>query len=180
MCNEGQCVTIPSTPITGTVYGRFRQILLSKATSQLSLKFSDSLWMCFIVVGLFLLYLNTLILKTWGSASHAQRPLMTGIVRRQFLSLRGTTWHNNGRGMWNGCLFEHICAFYMEITFTGWNWKCHVIIMIKTNQSGFVVPMHLDLCEQYVKFLWLTPSGLTSCFSCTLMHWDNKAHQNRS
>ena len=35
-------VTI-STPITGTVYGRLHQLLLSKATSQLSFKFSDSL-----------------------------------------------------------------------------------------------------------------------------------------
>ena len=39
------------------------------------------------------------------------------------------------------------------LTFTGWNWKCHVIIVIKTDLSGFVVPMHSGLCEQYVKSL---------------------------
>ena len=76
---------------------------------------------------------------------------LTGIVRRQFPSLRGTTWRNNGRRMWNGSRFEHICAIYVEITnIHGWNWKCHVIIIIKTDLSGFVVPMHSDLCEQYV------------------------------
>ena len=71
---------------------------------------------CFIVVGLLLPYLNTPILKAWGSASRAQRPLTTGIVRRQFSSLRGITWHNNGRSAWNGSRFEHICTFYVEIT----------------------------------------------------------------
>ena len=69
----------------------------------------------FIVVGLRLPYLNTPILKAWGSASRAQRPLTTGIVRRQFPSLRGTTWRNNGRSAWNGSRFKHICAFYAKI-----------------------------------------------------------------
>ena len=50
------------------------------------------------------------------------------------------------------------------LTFTGWNWKCHIIIVIKTDLSGFVVPMHSGLCEQYVK----------SCFARALVHWDNK------
>ena len=83
---------------------------------QFSFKFSDSLWICFIVVGLLLLYSNRTILKAWGSASRAQRPLTTGIVRQQFSSLRGTPFHNNGRSMWNDSRFKHICAFYMEIT----------------------------------------------------------------
>ena len=61
-------------------------------------------------------YLNTPILKAWASASRAQRPLTTGIVRRQFPSLRGTTWRFNGRSAWNGSRFEHICAFYAKIT----------------------------------------------------------------
>ena len=56
------------------------------------------------------------------------------------------------------------------LTFTGWNWKCHVIIVIKTDLLGFVVPMHSGLCEQYVK----------SCFARALVHWDNKPLQNRS
>ena len=61
-------------------------------------------------------YLNTPILKAWGSASRAQRPLTTGIARRQFPSLMGTTWRNNGRCAWNGSRYEHICAFNVEIT----------------------------------------------------------------
>ena len=70
----------------------------------------------FIVVGLFSPYWNTPILQAWGSTSQAQHPLATGIERRQFPSLRGTTWCNNGRSAWNGSRFEHICAFFMEIT----------------------------------------------------------------
>ena len=42
------------------------------------------------------------------------------------------------------------------LTFTGWNWNCHVIIVIKTDLSRFVVPMHSGLCEQYVKSLSLS------------------------
>ena len=48
------------------------------------------------------------------------------------------------------------------LTLTGWNWKCHVIIVIKTDLSGFIVPMHSGLCEQYVKSyalgIWLPVS----------------------
>ena len=78
-----------------------------------------------------------------------QRPLTTGIVRRQFPSLRGTTWRNNAMSAWNGSRFEHIRAFYVEITnIHGWNWKCDVIIVIKTDMSGLVVPMHSGLCER--------------------------------
>ena len=36
--------------------------------------------------------------------------------------------------------------------------------MIKTDQSGFVVPMHPGLCEQYVDSLGLTPSGFEFLF----------------
>ena len=68
------------------------------------------------MVGLRSPYLNTPILKAWGSASRAQRHMTTGIVRRQFPSLRGTTWRNNGRSAWNGSRLEYICAFYAEIT----------------------------------------------------------------
>ena len=54
-------------------------------------------------------------------------------------------------------------------TFTGWNWKCHVIIVIKTDLSGFVIPMHSGLCEQYVKSLriWLPVSHVPSCIGTT-------------
>ena len=37
-------------------------------------------------------------------------------MRRQFPSLRGTTWCNDERSAWNGSRFDHICAFYVEIT----------------------------------------------------------------
>ena len=50
------------------------------------------------------------------------------------------------------------------LTFTGWNWKCHVEIVIKTDLSGFVVQMHSGLCGQYVKSLGLTPSGFDFLF----------------
>ena len=45
----------------------------------------------------------------------------------------------------------------------GRNWKCHVIIVIRTDLSGFVVTMHSGLCEQYVKSLGLT-SGFDLLF----------------
>ena len=87
--------------------------------------------------------------------------LDTGIVRRQFPTLRGTTWRNNGTSAWNGFRFEHVCDIYAEITN---NWKCLVIIVIKTDLSGFVVPMHSGLCEQYIKPLGLRPPGFDFLF----------------
>ena len=50
------------------------------------------------------------------------------------------------------------------LAFTEWNLKCHVIIVIKTDLWGFVVPMHSGLCEQYIKSLGLTPSGFDFLF----------------
>ena len=38
-----------------------------------------------------------------------------------------------------GSRFEYICAFYVEITNIHGAWKCHVILVIKTDLSGFVV-----------------------------------------
>ena len=102
--------------ITSTVYWKFRQSLVSQATLQPLIMCADSLLICFIAVEIVKTNLNTPIWKAWGSASRAQRPLPTGIVRRQFPSLRGTTWRNKGRSAWNGSRFEHICAFYVEIT----------------------------------------------------------------
>ena len=137
-------VTILSTPITGTVHGRFHQLLPSKATSQLSFKFSDSLQICFIVVELLLPYSNMPILKAWGSTSRAQRPLTTGIVGRQFPS-RGNTWRNNGRSALASSTYAPFTC--RLLTFMGWNWKLSVLIVIKTDLSGFVVTMHSGLCR---------------------------------
>ena len=168
--------------ITSTVYWKFRQSLVSQATLLPLIMCADSLLICFIAVEIVKTNLNTPIWKAWGSASRAQRPLPTGIVRRQFPSLRGTTWRNKGRSAWHGSRFEHIYApfTWRLLTFKGWNWKCHVIIVIKTDLSGFVVPVHSGLCEQYVKSLGLRPRDLTSCFARALVHWDNKPLQNRS
>ena len=71
-----------------------------------------------------------LILKAWGSDSRAQRPLTTGIVRRQFPSLRGTTWRNSGRSTWNGliALSTYAPFTWRLLTFMGCNLFCHVII----------------------------------------------------
>ena len=111
------------------------------------------------MVGLLLRYLNTSILKAWGSASRAQRPLTMGIVRWQFPLVRGTTWHNNMTSAWNGSHFRkgsRLPFMWRLLTSMGWNWKCHVVIVIKTELS--------DLCEQYVKSLGLTPSGFDFLF----------------
>ena len=51
--------------------------------------------------------LNTPILKVQGSALWAQHPLTAGSVRRQFPSLRNTTWRNNGSSTRNGFRFEY-------------------------------------------------------------------------
>ena len=103
-------------------------------------------------------------------ASRAQRPLTMGIVRQQFPSLRGTTWYTNGRSTWNGSPFEHIFDFYIEITtIHGVKLKMSSITVIKTNLSGFVVPMHSGLCKQYVKSLGRSASGFNFLF-CTHPH----------
>ena len=94
--------------------------------------------MCFIVVGLFLPYSNTPMLKAWGGTSRAQRLLTTGIVRRQFLSLRGTPGDVTMGWVRETALASSTYASitWRLLTFTGWNWTCHVIIVIKTNLSG--------------------------------------------
>ena len=100
-------VTILSMVITGTVYWKSQQSLVSQATFQPSIMFADPLYICFIKVEIIKTNLNTPIWKAWGSASRVQRPLPTGIVRRQFPSVRGTTWRNNGSSTRNGSRFEH-------------------------------------------------------------------------
>ena len=50
------------------------------------------------------------------------------------------------------------------LTFTVRNWKRHVIIVIKTDLSGFVVTMHWGVCEQCAKSLGLTPCGFDFLF----------------
>ena len=42
--------------------------------------------------------------------------------------------------------------------------KCYVMIMIKTDLSGFVVTMHSGLCKQYIKSLGPSSSGFDFLF----------------
>ena len=54
----------------------------------------------------------------------------------------------------------------------GWNWKFHVIIVIKTDLSGFAVTMHSGLCQQHVGRakafgIWLPVSHAPSCIVTT-------------
>ena len=130
---------------------------MPKATSQLLFEFSDSLQICFTVVGLLLTYLNTPILKAWASASRAQRPLTTGIVRRHFPSLRAPRDATMVGAIETALASSTYVPFtWRLLTFTAWNWKCHVIIGIKTDLTEFVVPMHSGLCEQNVESPGLT------------------------
>ena len=167
--------------ITSTVYWKFRQSLVSQATLQPLIMCADSLLICFIAVEIVKTNLNTPIWKAWGSASRAQRPLPTGIVR-QIPVVKGAPRDVTKGGARETALASSTYApfTWRLLTFKGWNWKCHVIIVIKTDLSGFVVPVHSGLCEQYVKSLGLRPRDLTSCFARALVHWDNKPLQNRS
>ena len=117
--------------------------------------------------------LNTLISELSGSASQAQRRLTTGIARRQFLSLRGPTWRNNGRSAWKGSRFEYHCRILR-----GEYWYSRGdIIKIKADLSGLVVTMHSGLCKQYVQSLGLTASG--SDFLFATRRCVNRPLQNR-
>ena len=103
--------------ITGTVYWKFQQSLVSQATLQPSIMFADPLSICLIAVEIVKTNLNTPIWNAWGSASRAQRPLPTGIVRRQFPSSRVTTWRNNGSIARETALASStIIVFEVEIT----------------------------------------------------------------
>ena len=165
MCNESQRVSpySPRQPLA-----LFREDSINYCSQKQRHNFHSSFQIrCkyVIVVGLPLPYLHTPISKARDSASRAQYPLTMGIVRRQFPSLRGTTWRNNGR---NACkrLSKHIYATFTWrlLIFTGWNRKCHVKIVMKTDLPGFAVPVHSGLCEQYVKSLRLTPTGFAFLF----------------
>ena len=74
-------------------------------------------YVCKLIVNMFycgriLTVLSMPISKAWCTASRAQRPITTGIVRRQFPSLSGTTWRNSGSSARNGSRFEHHIRFY--------------------------------------------------------------------
>ena len=86
---------------------------------------------------------NTPILKVWGSASRARRSLTTDIVATiPFLNGHRMMyqWEKHAKRL---SLRAPYSPFKWRIlTFTGWNKKCHVIVLIKTDLSGFVVTMH--------------------------------------
>ena len=92
----------------------------------------------FIAVELFILLPNTPILKVWSCASRAQR----------YLTLRGTSWRNNGAHTWDGfCLEHHIYILSGEYWHSRGEIECRVIFAMKTDLSGFFATMHSGLCE---------------------------------
>ena len=107
VCDEGQCVSPWKIPPIIAVKSNVTTIIQV-------IRFVVNMFYCGKVV--FTVFKHADMLKAWGSVSRAHRPLTTGNVRRQFPSLRGTTWRNNGRSAWNGSRFVHKCAFYVEIT----------------------------------------------------------------
>ena len=114
--------------------------------------------------------LNTPIWKAWGSASRAQRLLTTGIARRQFPSLRGTTWRSNGRSAWNGSGFEHTRAFYVEmINIHGMKMSCY------NPDEDWSVGVCSPNAFGLVRNRKSNPEGVSPS-----VHWDNKFLQNRS
>ena len=125
--------------------------------------------------------LDSPILRAWASVSRVWRPLTTGIVRWQLTLWRGTMWRNNGWELHAKQLSLQAWYSYFKwriLTFTRWNWKCRVIIMIKTDLSGFVITMHLGLCKKYVKSLGLKASGFDfnfqySCYTADQMPGEN-------
>ena len=129
------------------------------------------------MVGLLLPYLNTPILKAWGSASqHSVHPLTTGIVtaRRQSLSLRVTKWCNNGRSAWNGSRFEHIRAFYVEINIQGMKLKMSCYNLDYDRSVGVCCPNALGLVRTVRQIpwanalgIWLPVSHVPSCIGTT-------------
>ena len=122
-CQEILCVTRASACHHALIDNQWHRLLEIPAIFVVKSSITIFNYVCKLFVSMFycgknifLTNLNTSIWKAWGSVSRAQRPLTMGIVRRQFPSLRGTTWRNNERSAWNGSRFEHICAFYVEIT----------------------------------------------------------------
>ena len=107
---------------------------------------------CFTVVEFILTTLNTPITKVWGA--HHERSV----------PFRGALWGDNSRrygapGAVTALDSSIIFVFkWWILTCTKWNWKYHVIIVVKTDLSGFVLIMHSGLCEQYVKSLGLSAS----------------------
>ena len=87
-------------------------------------------------------------LKVWSSGSGHESPLTTGILKRRFPLLSGTTWRNTGSSTWNGSRFEHNIRL-QTLTFTGYYLKWFVIIVIKADLSGVVVTMHSGLYKQF-------------------------------
>ena len=64
----------------------------------------ESLRICFILTEFSSMDLNAPIIKVWGRAPRAQRPLMTGNVTPV---VRSTTWRNNDSSTRNGSRFEY-------------------------------------------------------------------------
>ena len=125
--------------------------------------------------------LQTLILKVWGSASWAPHPVMTGIVRWQFLLLRDTMWCNKRSSMQNSSRFEHhICILNAECK--------HLQSEIKKScynhdRDRSLIRLCWHNALRLMRTVCQIPRSsslkvLSTSFAHALMHCDNKPLQN--
>ena len=63
----------------------------------------------------------------------------------------------------------YLCSYFKWriLTFTRSNWKCNVIIVIKTDLMELVVALHWRLCEQYPRTFWQQPHTPSTKLRCT-------------
>ena len=118
-------------------------------------------------------HLSTPILKVWGSALRTQCPLTTGIVRRQFPSLRGTTWRSNGKSAWNGSRFEHHIRLLRRD-------QWHSQSEIKNIAYYNVTNTELGLVRTERPIPGPNGLGIELPVPRALVHCDNKPLQNRT
>ena len=155
-------------PANGTVTVRFYTPFMSKSTSQLSINFTDSLYIYTNLIGEELFCPVSIPRSLWSRAPQitSSRPFRTGCCQATINGHhvingpRVTTPHlkkkGGGRGSW---WFWASCSLSKrrKFTFLNKNWWCHVIIVIKTVVSSSVIRVHLDTSKQYVESLGLRP-----------------------
>ena len=143
-----------------------------------------------IAAGLNMLYMPGIIKHAYNIGQHMSLPMpipgtFYGKFHQSLVSKQHYSCYNNkyvhrfivnlfycGRSLF--IRFKHF--EWGILRFTGWHSKCHVIILIKTNLSSFVVTTYLDVCEQHFQSL----SVINFLFDCSPMHYYNKYLQNQS
>ena len=128
----------------------------------------------FNVIKCFLLYLSTPIINVCVIARHEHHvpwrlALWVENSRRKGAPRDETMGEARETGLTSGNIL--VSGQWRILTFNG---RCHGIIVIKTDLSGFVVTIHSCLCEQYVQSFGLTASGFDLLFARTLLHYDKK------